>query len=219
MKVDTSKTPKIKKMEGAKTIMCIPCKGDIPIETVSSIMGLEFGGASRITQGSLIDDMRDAFAMEAIEEGFTHLLFVDADMTFEGDAYKQLLADDKDVVSGIFHKRAHPYTPTIVKDGKIYIDYPQNELFEVDTTGMAFTLIKVSALKAVMDEFHTCFKRAYPLGEDNSFCMRWKELGKKLGKEHKIYCDSRVKVGHIGKMIVRPDVVRSMNYGTKEGAK
>ena len=202
----------------AKTIMCIPCKGDIPIDTVSSIMGLEFNGASRITQGSLIDDMRDAFALEAIEGGFTHLLFIDSDMTFESDAYKRLFEDDKDVVSGVFHKRAHPYTPTIVKDGKIYIDYPQNELFEVDTTGMAFTLIKVSALKAVMDEFHTCFKRAYPLGEDNSFCMRWKELGKKNGTDNKIYCDSRVKCGHIGKMIVRPDVVRSMNYGTKEGA-
>lgn len=203
-------------MKKVNAIMCIPCKGDIPIETVSSIMGLNFGGASRITQGSLIDDMRDAFSKEAIEGGYTHLLFIDSDMTFDSDAYQMLLNDDKDIVSGIFHKRAHPYTPTIVKDGQIYIDYPQNELFEVDTTGMAFTLIKVSCLKAVMEEYNTCFKRAYPLGEDNSFCMRWKKLGEKLGKEHKIYCDSRVKCGHIGKMIVRPDVVRSMNYGTRE---
>jgi len=199
-----------------KVLMCIPTKADMPIETVSSIMGLDFQGETRITQGSLIDDMRDAFAKEAIEGGYSHILFIDSDMTFGADAYKTLLNDDKNVISGIFHKRAYPYTPTIVKDGQIYIDYPENELFEVDTTGMAFTLIKISALKAVMEEFGTCFKRAYPFGEDASFCLRWKELGKKLGKEHKVWCDSRVQVGHIGKMIVIPHVVRSANYGSRK---
>lgn len=191
-------------MKNPKVMFAMPiAKGDIPQETFNSLLSLNFEGAIRTLSGSLIDDARDAFARDAIKDGFDYILFVDSDMVFAEDTLDQLLADDKDIVSGIFFKRVPPYTPTIhCVDGGIAIDYPRDTLFECGACGMAYTLIKVSALKEVMDEFGTCFQRAYPLGEDLSFCKRWKALEMKTGKPHKIFCDSRVKIGHIGTMIV-----------------
>ncbi len=196
-------------------LLAMPCKSDIPVETVNSLMGLNFKGAIRILQGSLIDDSRENIAQDVIKDGFDYLLFVDSDMVFEEDALDKLLADDKDIVTGICFKRVFPYTPAIYKEddgNKIYMDYPKDALFEINACGMAFCLIKADVLKEVYTEFGTMFKRAYPLGEDLSFCRRWLALNEKDNGNRKIYCDSRVKVGHIGTQIVTEktyDIVRT----------
>lgn len=188
--------------EDIKILIAVPCKADIPIETVNSLMALDspYVTSVRFLQGSLPDDARENMATDAIEEEFTHVLWIDSDMVFDEDALIRLVQDDRDCVTGLAFKRTAPYTPCIYKANKdgneIYIDYPKDSLFEISACGCAFQLVKVSALKAVRTTYGTMYRRAYPLGEDISFAKRWTELG------GKIYCDSRVKVGHIGKMIV-----------------
>lgn len=187
-----------------KLLIAMPSKADVPIETINSLMGLDtsrYETSVRHLQGSLPDDAREALANDAINEGYDYLLWIDSDMVFDMDALNQLMEDDKDIVTGICFKRTAPYTPCIYRESEkggneIYIDYPKDSVFEVSACGCAFQLVKVSALKAVREKYGTMYRRAYPFGEDISFAMRWKDLGGKM------YCDSRVKVGHIGKMIV-----------------
>lgn len=190
-------------------ILCMPCKSDIPVETSNCVMATNVS-AVRVMQGSLIDDMRDMMAKDTIKDGYTHLLFIDSDMVFKNEDIERLIADDKDVVTGICFKRVFPYTPAIYRSEeenyKIYADYPQDSLFEVDACGMAFCLIKVEALKAVLDHYGTMFMRDYPLGEDMSFCKRWKSLS----KDNKIYCDSRAKIGHIGTAIITEETYKKV---------
>lgn len=186
-----------------KVLLAMPvAKGDISQETFNSVLGLDFCGSIRTLGGSLVDDAREKLAEDAIKEGYTHILWTDSDMVFEHDALNKLLEDDKDIVTGICFKRVPPYTPAIYKCGQVYIDYPKDSLFEVDECGFGFILTKVSALKEVLDEFGGMFQRAYPYGEDISFCKRWRELTKKTGMPHTIWCDSRVKIGHVGTTIV-----------------
>ena len=183
-------------------LVAVPCGQTLPLETFNSFMQLEHEGSIRMMSGSLIDDAREAIALEAIEKGFDYVMWIDSDMVFAPDAVKKLLADEKDVVGGLCFKRTAPYTPAIYKDeeGKFmcYIDYEKDSLIEVYGIGTAFLLTSVKALKVVYEEYGTMFKRAYPLGEDLSFCKRYKALS----DDNKIYCDTRVKIGHIGQMIV-----------------
>lgn len=184
-----------------KVLVAVPCGQDIPLETFNSFMQLEHEGSIRMMSGSLVDDAREQIALDAIAQGFDYVMWIDSDMTFEPDSVKKLLADDKEVVCGLCFRRVEPYTPAIYRDvdGKFIcmVDYEKDNLIEVDGCGTAFLLTSVKALKEVYDEYHTMFKRAYPLGEDLSFCKRYKGL-----KDKHIYCDTRVKIGHIGKMII-----------------
>ena len=53
-------------------------------------------------------------------------------------------------------------------------------------------MMNTSLLKEVEAKYGLPFAPMIGFGEDLSFCLRVKDLGKK------IWCDSRVKVGHIG---------------------
>ena len=188
-----------------KILLAMPvAKGDIALETFNSVLGLDFSGSIRAFSGSLVDDAREQLALDAIEQGFDYVLWCDSDMVFEADALNQLLKANKDIVTGLCFKRVPPYTPAIYNKKGIYLDYPKDWMFPVEACGFAFVLTKVSALKEVYDEYHTMFARAYPYGEDISFCKRWKSLEQRKGilNKYEIWCDSRVKIGHVGSTIV-----------------
>ena len=72
------------------------------------------------------------------------------------------------------------------------LDYPRDSLFEVQGSGLAFTMMSVDLVKRVWDTFGLPFSPMMGFGEDLTFCWRVAQLGGKM------YCDSRVKVQHIG---------------------
>lgn len=189
-------------MKNNKILMCVPSTRDIPVEVFQSIYSLGTPVDLQILQGSLVDDAREAMAHNAIDNGYDYILWCDSDMTFGADALNQLLADKKDIVCGVFFKRTPPYTPCIYKRTEkgiaIYHDYPDNQLFEIAECGCAFTLMRVKCLKDVLDEYGCMFRRAYPYGEDLSFMKRWQ----KLSPDNKLYCDSRVKIGHVAQLAI-----------------
>ena len=96
--------------------------------------------------------------------------------------------------------------PVVDKDGQLfqdavnYNDYQKDALFHVESCGMACCLIRMSCVDHVLQNFGLPFSPAQGWGEDLSFCIRARELG------HQPYCDSRVKIGHIGKMVVTEEV-------------
>lgn len=204
----------------AKILIAIPCMDMIDTAFVQSLMGLDIDGETRIRflPGSLVYDSRNQLTEIARANGCEYIFFVDSDMTFRGDVLRKLLADaeenDIDVVTGLCFTRKQPIRTAIFKkceysqdkDGQLfpdavnYMDYPKDELFPVEACGMACCLIRMSCVDHVLEHFGLPFSPAQGWGEDLSFCIRARELG------HTIYCDSRVKVGHIAKTVITEEV-------------
>ena len=142
----------------------------------------------------------------AIENDFTHILFIDDDVTFEPDALIKLLEHDKDIVSGLYLTGSYPHAPIVfdVMDekgaaGPIYLTDDMEGLVPIKAAGLGFLLVKTSV-------FEKLEKPYIRLGEldaeqwcdDIGFFKRVNDAGIKS------YCDLSVCVGHIKSMIVKP---------------
>jgi GT2 family glycosyltransferase len=169
------------------------------------------------TVATLIYDSRNAFSIKAITEGYDRVLFLDSDMVFSPDLLETLSADmdtGLDYVSGLFFCRRFPIKPMIYSKAEVgraedgapmaitesYMDYPKNQLFEIHGSGFGAVLIRTELLRKVWDAYGPPFMPTPIMGEDLAFCVRAREVGAKL------YCDSRVKAGHIGQYIFDEDV-------------
>jgi hypothetical protein len=147
---------------------------------------------------------RNLLIRMALEQGCTHILFLDDDTAFPHDMLTKLLAHDLDIVSGFYLMRSFPHKPIVFKQfdeiGKVKHYYPEdNGLHEVACVGLGACLIKVDVFK----------KLEYPwirLGEietdhwsdDTGFFKRVREAG------IKIYCDFSICVGHLASVTVIP---------------
>lgn len=168
--------------------------------------------------GTLVYVGRDKLAKKAIDEGFTHMLWLDSDMIFSEELLDNLMFSGKDFVTGIAHGRRAPHMSCLFK--KIWPsvdrwqghDYPTTT-FEVGGCGFACVLIKTSIVKAVYEKQGTAFFPMRELGEDLAFCKRARELG------FTIWAEPTVWLGHIGHITVYPeyeDVYENGIVGFKE---
>lgn len=157
----------------------------------------------QIISGTLVYIARNRLARRAIDEEFTHVLWLDSDMTFEEGIVDDLLFCGKDMVCGAFVSRRQPYKPCVYTS----IEDPGNmtkvenfglEPFRVDGCGFAVVMTRVRLLKEVWDRFGTCFLPTDRYGEDLAFCDRVKQIGKE------IWCDPTVRAGHIAHVPVYP---------------
>lgn len=151
--------------------------------------------------GTLVYLSRDALAAEAINSGYTHVLWLDADMLFEPNVFEKLLAHGKDIVSGVYHSRHAPYKSTIYTEldpPKIAEKYPDG-LFEIAGCGFGIVLTSADALKSIFKKHGFAFQPRSGFGEDLSFCLYAKEVG------YEIYCDPAVIAGHIGHVVIWPE--------------
>lgn len=157
----------------------------------------------KIKSGTLVYLAREELTSYALGFEFTHVLWLDSDMIFTEDIIDDLFDTEKDFVCGVFHARRPGFQSCIFKsltppERYTCREYPLNT-FKIEGCGMAATLIKTEILKAVRDEFGTCFTPAYNLGEDLAFCKR------ALMKGFEIWCEPTVRVGHIGHLTVYPE--------------
>jgi hypothetical protein len=164
------------------------------------------------TNGVLIEAARNAMVSEATSyvPGFTHMLFIDADMIFPSAALKTLLYHDKDIVGGLYFNRRPPYPPILMRANDPswfseesllghWYDYPREQLVEVDATGCGFMLVKTDVFAHVYSGDPASpgwFDKLPGLSEDYSFCVRAIEKG------FKVFVDTHLKLGHVGKVVV-----------------
>jgi hypothetical protein len=156
-----------------------------------------------IRSGSMVHAAREYLAWQAIEREFTHVLWLDSDMTFEPDLVDGLMASGESFVTAVCAARREPYPLCIFssllnhEQSKWEGPYP-DEPFEVAGCGMACVLMETKILQAVYAAYRTCFTPMNSYGEDTAFCLRASGLG------FKMYAEPRVKVGHIGQTIIYP---------------
>lgn len=210
-----------------KITIAIPCMDMIETEFVKCVTALRHVGDCRLDfhAGSLVYAARDQLAAKAIEDNSDYILWLDSDMVFEPDLLEKLYADlqeeDSEYVAALFFKRRPPHDTCLYKKIRMglpgesitedYNDYPEDAVFPIDASGFGAVLMKTSLVKDIVDEFHTAFMPIPGYGEDISFCIRAKKLG------HELYCDSRVKVGHITRTVVDEDTFRFIHKEEEEG--
>ena len=134
---------------------------------------------------------------------------VDDDMNGPVDFWERLLAHDVDIVAGLAFTRLGQHLPVVY--GMIHkwvegmnfqpvqshfiMNYPRNTLFECAATGFGAVCIKTEVLKKVPQPWFFTFKDngTNGTGEDIWFCRL---MADKAGA--RIFCDSSVKLGHLG---------------------
>ena len=209
-----------------KILIAIPTLNSIPIEFFLSMVNLKAVDQTEISvvANSLVYTARNALALKAIDEGFDWILWLDSDMVFPRDTLVNLMEcaekNNLDYVCGLMFTRAMPCEPVfykqvvweqdpktgaVVKHGaEKYFDYPKNNRpFSIAGSGMGCVLGKTSVIRDVAAKFQCSPFEPMPfLGEDISFCWRLGRLG------YKLYCDSRVKVGHVGSYVFNEETFK-----------
>lgn len=192
-----------------KYMIAIPCMDTMQTTFVAALLNMRRVGATKVSflSNSLVYDARNLLTDEALETGADRVLFIDSDMGFQKDMMERLAADmdeGRDFVCGLYFRRRIPTVPILAKkvDGNLltYIDYPKNQIFEVAAAGFGACMMSTKMLRDVKEAFGAPF---YPLngeGEDYSFCAKARSLG------YKLYCDSRIKVAHVGPFEYTEDV-------------
>ena len=201
-----------------KVLIAIPCMDQIAAPFAQSLATLDKGtDQSYISMiiGSLIYESRNNFAKQAIKLQADAVLWLDSDMIIPPDAMTKLsahLESGKDFVTGLYFRRRSPFTPVLFKrllltkeqgEHENYNDYPKDSVFEVEGCGFGCVMTRTSMLEDVMLNYGTAFEPMNNLGEDLAFSARARELG------YRIYCDSTIKCGHIGQIVVDEKVFES----------
>ncbi len=149
---------------------------------------------------------RNMIIEAAIQHDCTHILFLDDDMAYPADTLNKLLAHNKDAVTGLYLSRAYPHQPLIFDDfddeGKALFSYLTETtppLKKVVAAGFGCVLIKVEALKQMEKPWVRLGELdAQEWCDDIGFWWRYYKAGLKL------YCDTTVRVGHIGTVSIWP---------------
>ena len=201
----------------------IPCYGGMMSEpTVTSLLrfillaqqaGLNWSLDTMVNESLITRGRNNLMAKMMTNQTATHFMFIDADIRFEPDAILKMLACDKEVIAGLYPKKALPvnYVINLKSETKI-----QGDIFTVDTAGTGFLLFRrevyekliaahpetkyvddVGLGKQFEPMMYSIFdceidERGHYLSEDWLFCRRWQAIG------GEIWAHSKVLLNHIG---------------------
>lgn len=188
---------------GMRLLIAVPTTDYIHADFVKSLIGLttelnrqRVAYDVEIAAGTLVYIARNRLACKAVNEGYTHVLWLDSDMVFNAQVVDDLLFCEKEMVCGAFVSRRPPCGPCVyssIKQGHVEkVKGFGTEPFRVDGCGFACVLTAVGLLKDVMLKFgNQCFTPTEYYGEDLAFCWRVKAIGRE------IWCEPTVRPGHI----------------------
>ena len=165
-----------------KVSICIPCHDRMHANCGISLAQLCLRSHAvihdvAVASGTYLPPIRNSLAMAALaNKEITHILWIDSDMGFPGDALERLSAHDRGIVGINYARRLVPSCPTAMKDGKAY--YRGKGLEHVDHVGFGLLLMDVGVfLDLERPYFH--FEQAGDTytGEDVLFCRMMKAIG------------------------------------------
>ena len=197
--------------EPFRLLIAVPSTDYMHAEFVRSLMKLTghlqregIRHETEIIAGTLVYLARDKLACTAINDGYTHMLFLDSDMVFGEDIVETLRFSGKEFICGAFQSRRTPYGPCVYESLKPLEKIREYGLqpFRIEGCGMACTMISAEILREVQNRYGTCFSPemydGVKYGEDLAFCWRVKEIGKEM------WCDPTARVGHIAHIPIWP---------------
>ena len=192
-------------------LIAIPCMDYLHVSFVQSLQNLtthlvreNIRHAVAIEPGTLIYFARNRLACRAVNEGFTHLLFIDSDMVFDESIVENLQFADKDIVCGAFQSRRPNYGSCVFKSLQPVERVQEYGIqpFRVAGCGMACTMISTEIIREVQRRYGNPFDPAVidgiTFGEDTAFCWRASQCG------YEIWCDPTARVGQIAHVPIWP---------------
>jgi hypothetical protein len=180
---------------------------------MASKSGLQWSLDTMVNESLVTRARNNLMAKMMTNPAATHFMFIDADIRFQPEAIFMMLAADKDVIGGLYPKKALPISYVInVKPGTQII----NDIFPVDTMGTGFMMFKrhvyeklcaahpetkyvddVGLGKQYEPTMFSIFdteidEKGHYLSEDWTFCRRWARIG------GEIYAHAKVLLNHSG---------------------
>ena len=201
----------------------IPCYGGMVSEpTMTSFLrftliaqqvGLHWSLDTMVNESLVTRARNNLMAKMMTNKDATHFMFIDADIRFQPESILQMLACDKDVIGGLYPKKALPINYVINLKPQVTV---QGDIYTVDTMGTGFLLFKRNVYERLIQAhpetkyvddiglgkqyepmmyaiFDTVIDhRGHYLSEDWTFCRRWQALG------GDIWAHSKVLLNHSG---------------------
>lgn len=216
----------------------IPCYGGMVSEpTMTSFLrfillaqqaGLQWSLDTMVNESLVTRARNNLMAKMMTNKQATHFMFIDADIRFEPDAILRMIACEKEVIGGLYPKKALPvnYVINLKPQTKI-----QGDIFTVDTMGTGFLLFKREVYEKLIEAhpetkyvddvglgkqyepmMYSIFdckidERGHYLSEDWLFCRRWQELG------GEIWAHGKVLLNHIGHYEFAGDLSKMPKFG------
>ena len=204
-----------------KILVAIPTNKNIEVETFKSLWDLEIPEGYELDfqyfHGYQIDQIRNLIAEWGKQ--YDYVLSVDSDIVLPPFALKNMLAANKDIISGLYIQRI-PNTHTLeiyglTPDGGCtnipYHLLKDRGIVEIAACGMGACLIKSEVLWT-LDYPHFYYKSALnhadTVSEDVYFCYKAREQG------FSVWADTSIKCRHIGQkdFIVEDEKLERYEY-------
>lgn len=152
-----------------------------------------------MTGVSILSRAREIAIRKAKEQGFTHILMLDDDMTFSPDVVDRLLSHDIPFVAANYCRKVpgEPKSISFDMNGGSVDSNGKSGLEEVSFVGAGINLIRLDDIKDIpspLFEVRWDEQRQDYWGEDMYFCAKLRNRGIKLFIDH----DVSQQVGHVG---------------------
>ena len=211
----------------------IPCYGGMVSEpTFTSFLrftllaqqvGLHWSLDTMVNESLVTRARNNLMAKMMTNKQATHFMFIDADIRFQPESIMHMIACDKDVIGGLYPKKALPINYVINLKPTVTV---QGDIYTVDTMGTGFLLFKRHVYEKLIaahpetkyvDDiglgkqyepmmyaiFDTIIDhRGHYLSEDWTFCRRWQALG------GEIWAHSKVLLNHSGHYEFAGDIAK-----------
>ncbi|MCX7592752.1 MAG: hypothetical protein N2235_03110 [Fischerella sp.] len=176
-------------------------------------VGLTWSLDTMVNESLITRARNNLMAKMMYNKAATHFMFIDADIRFQAESIFQMLAYDRDIIGGLYPKKAYPisYAINLKRETKVL-----GEIFTVDTLATGFLIFKRKVYEDLiaahpetkyvddvglgkqyepyMYSIFDCYidKAGHYLSEDWAFCRRAQELG------YDMWAHSKVLLNHIG---------------------
>lgn len=220
----------------------MPCYGgNVSEPTMTSLLrfilmaqqvGLNWSLDTMVNESLVTRARNNLMAKMMTNKAATHFMFIDADIRFQPESILQMMACDKDVIGGLYPKKALPvnYVINLKRETKV-----QGDIFTVDTMGTGFLMFKrhvyeklceahpetkyvddVGLGKQYEPTMYSIFdvaidEKGHYLSEDWLFCRRWSALG------GEIWAHGKVLLNHIGHYEFVGDLSKMPDFTKPQG--
>lgn len=220
----------------------MPCYGgNVSEPTMTSLLrfillaqqvGLNWSLDTMVNESLVTRARNNLMAKMMTNQSATHFMFIDADIRFQPESILQMMACDKDVIGGLYPKKALPvnYVINLKRETKV-----QGDIFTVDTMGTGFLMFKrhvyeklcvahpetkyvddVGLGKQFEPTMYSIFdvqidEKGHYLSEDWLFCRRWAALG------GEIWAHGKVLLNHIGHYEFVGDLSKMPDFTKPQG--